>query len=89
MQRNRLDATADLASKFADFSMADSEKSKATAKEADELAISSTPLVFISHDSRDAELAEALANCSKASVLGCLNVSGRPIRKAMKDFSWR
>lgn len=53
--------------------MAKSTKSKSSASEADELrSLSTTPLIFISHDSRDAELAEAFSKLLKSVSAGML-----------------
>ena len=53
--------------------MAKSKKAESSASEADELRSSSTtPLIFISHDSRDAELAEAFSKLLKSVSAGLL-----------------
>jgi hypothetical protein len=51
--------------------MADVEKPKGTS-EADVLATASSPLVFISHDARDADLAEAFAKLLKSVSAGMI-----------------
>jgi hypothetical protein len=53
--------------------MSESEKNKIAATENDVLSTStSTPLVFISHDTRDAELAEAFSKLLKSVSAGML-----------------
>jgi hypothetical protein len=69
--------------------MADSEKSKGTAKEAEGLAVSSTaPLVFISHDSRDAELAEAFSKLLKSVSAGMLKCFRSSDKKGSEGFQF-
>ena len=49
--------------------MAKSDKAKAAA-ETDVLALTADPLIFISHDARDAELAEAFSKLLKSVSAG-------------------
>jgi hypothetical protein len=53
--------------------MSESEKNKTTSAESDVLAPSASgPFVFISHDSRDADLAEAFSKLLKSISAGML-----------------
>ena len=63
-------------------------KSLKPAKEADELAISSTPLVFICHDSRDAELAEAFSKLLKSVSAGMLKCFRSSDKKGNEGFQF-
>ena len=51
--------------------MADSEKVK-SASDTDALAPTGSPLIFISHDNRDAELAEAFGKLLKSVSAGMI-----------------
>jgi hypothetical protein len=69
--------------------MADAEKNKSIAQEADALAGSSKgALVFISHDSRDAELAEAFSKLLKSVSAGMLKCFRSTDKKGTEGFQY-
>lgn len=69
--------------------MAESDKSKVGSKETAALSSSSaTPLVFISHDSRDAELAEAFSKLLKSVSAGMLKCFRSSDKKGSEGFQF-
>ena len=68
--------------------MADIDKK--TAVDPDLLSPSSAPLVFISHDSRDAELAEAFSKLLKSVSAGMIKTFRSSDKKGTEGFDfWR
>lgn len=66
--------------------MTDSEKPKGSADADVILPVSSaSPLVFISHDGRDADLAEAFSKLLKSVSAGMIKHFGRPTRKVPRE----
>jgi hypothetical protein len=69
--------------------MADIEKNKAAGRDTDALPSSSaSPLVFISHDSRDAELAEAFSKLLKSVSAGMLKCFRSSDKKGNEGFQF-
>ncbi len=69
--------------------MADTEKNKSVVQETDALAGSSAgALVFISHDSRDAELAEAFSKLLKSVSAGMLKCFRSTDKKGAEGFQY-
>ena len=69
--------------------MSESKKSKTTARANEALPSSSTsPLVFISHDSRDAELAEAFSKLLKSVSAGMLKCFRSSDKKGNEGFQF-
>ena len=67
--------------------MADNEKAKAES-EVDVLTVSSSPLVFISHDSRDGELAEAFSKLLRSVSAGMIKTFRSSDRKGTEGIDF-